>query len=588
MAALSAHIPTQHISGITATDGAKVFAGASITNNINIGEHCIASNIDYLSYTKLTLSLYRHLHCILPRDPLQLLPCAANASFNASGKEGDPFCLPGTRVEVLERIRAWIDEDDKQHIFWLSGWAGTGKSTIARTVAREYYDQKRWVASFFFSRGGGDLSYTKFVGTVATQLAHKSQDFKDLLQKAITEDRGIVQRVLRDQWRELIVRPLSQLEAGSLLSPIILVIDALDECEEESNIGHVLELLAHNPEFNQVRLRVLVTSRPEIPIRDGFSGLLRNEHQDLVLHDISEFVVDRDISLFLKHSFAMISLEDRIIEQLVRMAAGLFIWAATACRFVHEGKKRWVIKNRLANILQSSVSVTEPEKHLNDIYIAVLRHSIPAKYSDKEKEELLSMLRHILGSTVVLLSPLSIRSLSRLLDVPKENVEDTVEDLHAILDIPKNHTCTLRLHHPSFRDFLLNKNRCTDSNFHVDEKQAHQILATGCVQLMSNSIKQDICSVGTPGVLMTNIESSLVERCLPPEIQYACLYWIRHLQKSGAQLFDNDEVYLFLQEHFLHWLEALALIGKISDVAGMLSVLGSMLTVIHSTILNFC
>lgn len=544
MTALGAHIPTQHISGITATDGANVFAGANITNNINIG------------------------------DPLQLLPCAANASFNASGKEGDPFCLPGTRVEVLERIRAWIDGDDKQHIFWLSGWAGTGKSTIARTVAREYYDQKRWVASFFFSRGGGDLSYTKFVGTVATQLAHKSQDFKDLLQKAITEDQGIVQRVLRDQWRELIVRPLSQLEAGSLLSPIILVIDALDECEEESNIGQVLQLLADNQEFNQVCLRVLVTSRPEIPIRDGFSGLLRNEHQDLVLHNISEFVVDHDISLFLKHSFAMISLEDRIIEQLVRMAAGLFIWAATACRFIHEGKKGWVIKNRLATILQSSGSVTAPEKHLNDIYIAVLRHSIPAKYSDEEKEELHSMLRHILGSTVILLSPLSIHSLSRLLDVPKKDVEDTVEDLHAILDIPKNHTCTLRLHHPSFRDFLLNKNRCTDSNFQVDEKQAHQILATRCIKLMSSSIKQDICSVGTPGVLMTNIESSLVERCLPPEVQYACLYWIRHLQKSGAQLFDNDEVYYFLQEHFLHWLEALALIRKISDAAGMLSILG--------------
>ena len=539
----------------------------------------IASNINYLSCTKLTLSLYRHLHCIFPGDPLQLLPYATNASFNASGKEGDLFCLPGTRVEVLERIRAWIDGDDKQHIFWLSGWAGTGKSTIARTVARKYYNQKRWVASFFFSRGGGDLSYTKFVGTVATQLAQKSQGFKDLLQKAITEDRGIVQRVLRDQWRELILRPLSQLEASPPLSPIILVIDALDECEEENNIGQVLQLLADNQEFNQVRFRVLVTSRPEIPIRDGFSGLLRNEHQDLVLHDISEFVVDRDISLFLKHSLAKISLENQIIEQLVRMAAGLFIWAATACRFICEGKKRRVIKSRLATILQSSGSVTEPEKHLNDIYIAVLKQSIPAKFSDEEKEELCSMLRHILGSTVVLLSPLSIRSLSRLLDVPKGDVEETVEDLHAILDIPKNNTCTLRLHHPSFRDFLLNKNRCTDSNFQVDEKQAHQILATSCIKLMSSSIKQDICSVGTPGVLITNIESSLVEHCLPLEVQYACLYWIRHLQKSGAQLFDNDEVYYFLQEHFLHWLEALALIRKISDGAGMLSVLASMLTV---------
>jgi len=47
------------------------------------------------------------------------------------------------KVEVLKRIRAWTGGDDKRHIFWLSGWAGAGKSTIARTVARENYDKNR-------------------------------------------------------------------------------------------------------------------------------------------------------------------------------------------------------------------------------------------------------------------------------------------------------------------------------------------------------------------------------------------------------------------------------------------------------------
>jgi hypothetical protein len=119
-------------------------------------------------------NIFPKLHCctdtntIFPGDPLQLLPYAANASFNASGKEDDPFCLPDTRVEVLKCIRAWTDGDDKRHIFWLSGWAGAGKSTIARTVAREHYDKNRLGASFFFSRGGGDISHTaKFVDTVA-------------------------------------------------------------------------------------------------------------------------------------------------------------------------------------------------------------------------------------------------------------------------------------------------------------------------------------------------------------------------------------------------------------------------------------
>ena len=172
------------------------------------------------------------------QDPLKLLLYTPNASFNASGKEDDPSCLPGTRVDVLNHIRAWIDGADKRHIFWLSGWAGTGKSTIARTVAREHYDRKRLVTSYFFAKGGGDTSRaTKFVGTIAAQIAHKSPEFKNLLQNAVSQDQGIAQRVLRDQWRELIIAPLSQLGDDSLPSPIIVVVDALDECEKESDIS---------------------------------------------------------------------------------------------------------------------------------------------------------------------------------------------------------------------------------------------------------------------------------------------------------------------------------------------------------------
>jgi hypothetical protein len=175
------------------------------------------------------------------------------------------------------------------------------------------------------------------------------------------------------------------------------------------------------------------------------------------------------------------------------------------------------------------------------------------------------MLRHVLGSIVALFSPLSARSLSRLLHVPKEDVDQTLEDLHAIMDIPDDPTRPLRLHHPSFRDFLLNKNRCRDPNFCVDEKEAHRTLAEDCIQLMLTSLKQDICGVGAPGTLVTDMESSRVEQYLPPEVQYACLNWVQHIQKSETHLCDDEQVHMFLQKHLLHWLEALSLMGKTSE-----------------------
>ena len=125
---------------------------------------------------------------------------------------------------------------------------------------------------------------------------------------------------------------------------------------------------------------------------------------------------------------------------------------------------------------------------------------------------------------MLLYSPLSVNSLSTLLDRPKDDIKQGLVDLYTILDIPKDTPRPLRLHHPSFRDFLRDKKRCSDPNFWVDKKQAHWTLVESCIQLMSAFLKQDICGLDAPGALAADIESSRVERSLPPELQYACLY----------------------------------------------------------------
>ena len=88
----------------------------------------------------------------LDDDLCKELPRASQAAFNSADKEHDPLCLQDTRVDVLNEIRAWADGEEEKCIFWLNGMAGTGKSTIARTVAREICSQGRLGASFFFLR----------------------------------------------------------------------------------------------------------------------------------------------------------------------------------------------------------------------------------------------------------------------------------------------------------------------------------------------------------------------------------------------------------------------------------------------------
>jgi hypothetical protein len=132
------------------------------------------------------------------------------------------------------------------------------------------------------------------------------------------------------------------------------------------------------------------------------------------------------------------------------------------------------------------------------------------------------MLKSLLGSIVTLLSPLSTQSLSKLLSTSQDEVDQTLDDLHAILSIPEDPTVPLRLHHPSFRDFLFEKARCEE--FWVDEKVAHQVLANYCMQLMSTSLKQDIYGIDASGMVVANTDRNLIEQGLPPEVQYACRY----------------------------------------------------------------
>ncbi|KAH9203604.1 hypothetical protein DL95DRAFT_529580 [Leptodontidium sp. 2 PMI_412] len=518
-------------------------------------------------------------------DPLSLLPFARNAPFNSYDLQHEPTCLPDTRVDLLQEIYDWVDGQDERCIFWLNGLAGTGKSTIARTVARRYVEQERLGASFFFSRGGGDVSHAgRFFTSVARQLAYTVPSLQKHISDAVSKRKDVASQSHRDQWRQLILHPLSHLDCSAFQCSIILIVDALDECEDDNNVRIILQLLAEARSLKTVRLRVFLTSRPEIPVRHGMYHIPQAEHQDFILQNIAPAIINHDISLFLKYNMGTIGQEwtlgagwpgEQVLRQLVLNASGLFIWAATACRFIREGK-RFAPKRLNAILNSSSSAVIAPEKHLNEIYIAVLNHSISSDYTDEEKEELCGMLKHTLGNIVALLSPLSVFSLARLLHLPEEVVNQPLEDLYAILDIPEDQTRPLRLHHPSFRDFLLNKDRC--GNFWVDEKQAHQTLVTSCIQLMSETLKKDICEMRTPGCQATQVESSRVGKCLPSEVQYACLYWVQHLQKSGAQLYDNDQIHRFLQVHLLHWLEALGWLGKTSEGIRMILALEAQIT----------
>ena len=471
--------------------------------------------------------------------------------------------------------------------------AGTGKSTISRTVAYNWANQKQLGGSFFFSRGQDDLSgINKFFTTLATQLANAAPALKPLVRKAIVDNPDIFQRSQGEQWKVLILQPLLHLGRESPPpQPIILVIDALDECEDEEDERLVLRLFSQARDLNAqaVRLRIFITSRPETPIRLGFrNDIPESDHQDFILHQISQSTIQHDIMVFVRHELEIIR-RDREgssctpqnwpgaakIELLCKKACGLFIYASTACRFV--GDQCWDPEENLSIVLRDDYVGQSPTGGLDDMYVKILMRSIPPGSRDQQKQS--AQFRKIVGSIVVLFDSLSAGSLSRLLGIPEAVVHPRLHRLHSVLDIPIGQESPIRLIHPSFRDFLLDKERCSDLRFRVSEEAAHKDLFVSCLDLLSSTLRRDICNLRHPGTVASEVSNYLVETCIPLDVQYACRNWVYHLQKSNTVSCENGRVHGFFQHHFLHWLEALSFIGKMTDSIHLMRTLGVLLSV---------
>ena len=80
---------------------------------------------------------------------LNSVQCAKQAGYRHGNRNG---CLRGTRTAILDEIELWIRDFDKPPVYWLNGLAGTGKSTIAQTIAERTFADGRLGASFFCSR----------------------------------------------------------------------------------------------------------------------------------------------------------------------------------------------------------------------------------------------------------------------------------------------------------------------------------------------------------------------------------------------------------------------------------------------------
>ena len=187
---------------------------------------------------------------------------ANGAGYSSGNRQG---CLGGTRVDVCLQLEQWLKDEQNQHIFWLNGLAGTGKSTIAQTFAEICFASGDLGASFFCSRDFEDRStlHTIFP-TLALQLAYQYPQFQRELLKLLRTKLDVGRESLFSQMERLIVGPLKATKIHTLI-----IIDALDECKDENPESAILFVLSKH--VDQIpNVKFFITGRPEAKIRSGF------------------------------------------------------------------------------------------------------------------------------------------------------------------------------------------------------------------------------------------------------------------------------------------------------------------------------
>src|SRR5258707_7041434 len=202
---------------------------------------------------------------------LSKLPRARGAGYDSGRSNAPDRCFKGTRTAILKNIRDWLDQPISESgspiepIYWINGIAGIGKSTIARTVAEDEGRRKCLGASFFFSRQEKDLSDAKlFIPTIAHQLAQSYPEVRSDVIQVLQKDPDIVNKSSATQLQQLILNPLRNITSPK---PVLLVVDALDECDNSVDAAAKLFDIIVARCTEVPALRLLVTSRPETYIK---------------------------------------------------------------------------------------------------------------------------------------------------------------------------------------------------------------------------------------------------------------------------------------------------------------------------------
>jgi hypothetical protein len=481
-----------------------------------------------------------------------------------SDPRDDKRRIEDTKGGLLEDSYNWIlktsdfqqwRNNPQTWLLWIKGDPGKGKTMLLCGLINELKKSipKSALLSYFFCQATN------------SRINNATAVLRGLIYLLVNEQPSLISHV-RDKYDQAGKALFEDLNSWVVLSEIFtnilqdprldstcLIVDALDECEVD--LPKLLDLIIQTSSISP-RIKWIVSSRNWPSIQKDLNRATQKASMCLELNEES---VSAAVTTYIKFKVNWLAerqeydldTRDAVQRYLSSNANGTFLWVALVCQelAVISG---WEVEEML--------SAFPPG--LDTLYMRMMKQISTSRTAKRCKS--------ILAVVSVIKRPITLDELPSFVDMPPRtsgNYKALAEIIGHCGSFLTLRDRTVYFVHQSAKDFLINK--VVDTVFPSGMADIHYAIFSQSLQVLRTVLRRDIYSLRAPGITIDQVKQPNPDPLAA--VRYSCLYWVDHLiecqsrKETIEDLKDNTQLYSFLPQCFLYWLEALSLLKSMSE-----------------------
>lgn len=463
---------------------------------------------------------------------------------------------------ILENsdFQLWRD-DHESRLLWIKGDPGKGKTMLLCGIidhlqeSAQQTSAKPFLAYFFCQ--ATDSRLNTFTA-VLRGLIYMLVDQRPSLSRYVRDEYDRAGKSLFKDTNAWVA--LSEILTNILKSPnlptIYLVVDALDECL--TDLPQLLDVIVAKSSGSP-SIKWLLSSRNLPNIEEGIGS---GQEVRLCL-ELNEESVSKAVDSFIEYKVNGLAGRKSLAPDTVTAlgnylsshANGTFLWVAAVCQQLDVGS--------LFDVMNK---VKKYPRGLDLLYERMIDQVL--KSDDVEACKLVLSVSTIVYRPITLDELGTIVKIDGLLALESALWREIITRCGSFLTVRDN---TVYFVHQSAKDFLLET--AFRRLFSEGVEAIHHKIFSESVRAMTETLRRDIYKLNSPGYAIVDVKTPVPDPLT--HIRYSSLYWIDHLCDSrkttlhDADFLECGEIYGFLHDHLLHWLEVLSLLQSVSE--GMLA-----------------